>query len=135
MKKNLIFFILISLSNAYNIKLYTITIGINNTLKVILNQKNTQRISKPRDISMGNATEGKTIFAKKIRFYCGLTDNEFTIIHTQNEWEDIAQAGKFKDEILKICPKLKKIYQDKWSPHLYQFAYEYASDSGNIPYS
>ncbi len=136
MKKNLIFFILISLSNAYDIKPYTIIKSINDTLtlkRLIYQDKNITTI-KPIDMSIGDATKGKNIFEKYIKFYCGLTNDKFTIIHTQDEWEDIVQAGKFKEEILKLCPKLKKIYNDKWSPHLYQFAYEYASDSGNVPY-
>jgi hypothetical protein len=84
-------------------------------------------------MSVGDATKGKEIFEKKIKFYCGISDNDFLLIHTQDEWEAIAQAGKFKEEIFKICPKLKRIYQDKWSANLYQFLYEYAIDSGNIP--
>ena len=132
MTKNLIYFIIISLSNAYDINLFTIK-SINDTLTSMLNQESNQTTIKQIDMSMGDAIKGKTIFIKKIRFYCGLSDDEFSPIHTQDEWEAIAQAGKFKEELLKICPKLKDIYKDKWSADLYQFVYEYASDSGNIP--
>ncbi len=31
------------------------------------------------------------------------------ISHTQNEWEDIAQAGKFEEEIFRVCPKITEI--------------------------
>jgi len=34
---------------------------------------------------------------------------KFAILHTQQEWEEIAQAGKFKEEIFRICPKVKKM--------------------------
>jgi hypothetical protein len=119
LKKNLIFFILISLSNAYEIKPYIIKSIINTQI----------------DINIGDWTKGKEIFEKYLKYYCGLSNDKFTIIHTQDEWEDIVQAGKFREEILKICPKLKEIYKDEWSPHLYQFAYKYASDSGDIPYN
>jgi hypothetical protein len=94
--------------------------------------ENNQTNIKYFDMSMGDASKGKEIFIKKIRFYCGLSDYEFSPTHTQDEWEAIAQAGEFKEEIFKICPKLKKIYNDNWSANLYQFVYEYASDSGNI---
>lgn len=127
MTKILIYFIIISLSNAYDINQFTIK-SINDTLKTILNQKSYQT-----DMSTGDAKKGKEIFENRIKFYCGLSDVNILPIHTQNEWEEIAQAGKFKEEILKICPKLKDIYKDKWSADLYQFFYEYASDSGNIP--
>jgi len=123
LKTNLILFILIYLLNAYELKPH-----------IIKSINDTPISQKPISMSMGNAIKGNNIFKKYIQFYCKLTNDKFTIIHTQDEWEDIAQAGKFKEEMFKICPKLKKIYQDRWSPHLYQFAYEYASDSGNIPF-
>ena len=122
---------IISLSNAYDTNLFTIK-GINDTLTTIFNQKSNQIIKKKTDMSMGDAVKGKEIFVNRIKFYCDISDNEFLPIHTQDEWEAIVQAGKFKEEILEICPKLKDIYKDKWSADLYQFFYEYASDSGNI---
>jgi hypothetical protein len=122
---------IISLSNAYDTNLFTIK-GINDTLTTIFNQKSNQIIKKKTDMSMGDAVKGKEIFVNRIKFYCDISDDEFLPIHTQDEWEAIVQAGKFKEEILEICPKLKDIYKDKWSADLYQFFYEYASDSGNI---
>ncbi len=124
MTKNLIFFILISLSNAYNIK------SIKGTPSI---QERNVTTTTHIDMSLGDVTKGKIIFSKYIRFACGISNYEFAIVHTQDEWEDIAEAGKFKDEIFKICPKLKKIYKDEWSADLYQFLYNYAIDSGNIP--
>jgi len=120
---------IISLSNAYN---------INSTDISGIKRDTPSQIEKKMDIiytdmSIGDATKGKEIFEKKIKFFCGISDDDFLPIHTQDEWEAIAQAGKFKEEIFRICPKLKKIYQDKWSANLYQFVYEYAIDSGNIP--
>jgi len=127
--KNLIYFIIISLSNAYDINLFT----IKSTNDTLLNQESNQTTINQLDMSMGDATIGKNIFTNKIRFYCGISNDEFAPIHTQDEWEAIEQAGKFKEEIFKICPKLKEIYKDSWSANLYQFVYEYASDSDNIP--
>jgi len=122
---------IISLSNAYDINLFTIR-SIDDTFTTVLNQKSYQTSIKHVDMSMGDATRGKEIFLNRIKFHCDISDNEFLPIHTQDEWEDIVQAGKFKEEVLNICPKLKDIYTDKWSADLYQFLYEYASDSGNI---
>ena len=76
-------------------------------------------------------TKGEKIFLRYIRFACN--NYKFAIFHTQDEWEDIAEAGKFKEEIFKICPKLKEIYRDEWSADLYQYIYHYAIDSGNVP--
>jgi len=118
---------IISISNAYDINLSTIK-SIDDTFKAVLNPSSYQT-----DMSTGDAIKGKEIFINKIKFYCGISDYNLLTIHTQDEWEAIAQTGKFKEELLQICPKLKDIYKDKWSADLYQFVYEYASDSGNIP--
>ena len=43
-------------------------------------------------------------------------------------------AGKFKEELLKICPKVKEAdVKDKYIQHLYDFSYKFANDSGNVP--
>jgi hypothetical protein len=52
--------------------------------------------------------------------------------HTQDEWEAIMEEGVLSQEIKKICPNVKKV-KDKFVPHYYDFFYEYASDSGNVP--
>jgi hypothetical protein len=42
--------------------------------------------------------------------------------------------GKFVDEMIKICPNVKADdVKEKWIQHIYDFSYEYASDSGNVP--
>ena len=51
----------------------------------------------------------------------------------QSEWEEIWDAGEFKNEAQKICPKLKiEDIKESWWEHVYDFSYEYASD-GHIP--
>jgi len=70
-------------------------------------------------------------YFKKIKKHCAITALNFAHKHTQNEWENIKQAGKFKQEAKKICPKvtLKSIYAND----IYSFVYEYANDSGKMP--
>jgi hypothetical protein len=111
LKKGIIFstLCLVSISNALNIK------------------------ERGIDLSLGDTKVGQSIFSRYIRFDCNISYIKFAIIHTQNEWEDIAQAGKFEEEIFRVCPKITKKYAREWTPHLYQFAYYYAIDSGNIP--
>jgi len=121
---------IISLSNAYDTNLFTIK-GINDTLTTIFNQKSNQIIKKKTDMSMGDAVKGKEIFVNRIKFYCDISDDEFLPIHTQDEWEALNGAGKFAEEAAKVCPGLK--LKDKYVPHIYDFSYEYASDSGNVP--
>jgi len=80
-----------------------------------------------------DVNKGKKIYSKKLKGACGFTGAKFTASHTQDEWEEFKEAGKFGDEIKKLCPKAAKGYKDKWTNDLYDFAYEYASDSGNVP--
>ena len=75
--------------------------------------------------------KGQKLYMKKMKAACGFSGAKFAQKHTQDEWEEINGAGKFAEEAAKICPGLK--LKDKWVPHIYDFAYEYASDSGNVP--
>jgi hypothetical protein len=76
--------------------------------------------------------KGQRIYLKKLKAPCGMNGSKFALKHTQDEWEMIYEAGKFEDEVKKICPKVKKV-REKYIEDIYDFVYEYASDSGNIP--
>ena len=84
--------------------------------------------------SYASVEKGKKIYMKKLKAPCGFSGAKFAIKHTQDEWEAIMNAGKFKEEIKKICPKVKlKRIRDKYIQDLYDFSYEFASDSGKVP--
>ena len=84
--------------------------------------------------AFADVAKGQKLYQKKLKKPCGMTGAKFAAKHTQDEWEEIYEAGKFKEEIHKICPKVKpESIKDKWVKHLFDFAYEYASDSGNVP--
>lgn len=76
--------------------------------------------------------KGQKLYLKKLKKPCYISGAKFAHTHTQDEWEEINEAGKFATEVKKICPKVKKV-KEKYVPHLYDFVYEYAKDSGNIP--
>lgn len=78
-----------------------------------------------------DANKGKKLYMKKMKSSCGFSGAKFAAKHTQSEWEAINGAGKFAEEAAKLCPGLK--LKEKYVPHVYDFAYEYASDSGNVP--
>ena len=78
-----------------------------------------------------DATKGKKIYQKKLKKACGITGAKFAAKHTQDEWEKIKGAGKFADEVAKVCDGTK--LKEKYVNDVYDFAYEYASDSGNVP--
>jgi hypothetical protein len=80
-----------------------------------------------------NAKKGQKIFKKNFRKYCRFSGVKFARNHTQDEWEEIWEEGKFQVESLKICPKLKvKKIKPKWWKDVYEFSFKYASD-GMVP--
>jgi hypothetical protein len=80
----------------------------------------------------GNAVKGQKLFIKKYKEACGMNGAEMAGKHTQDEWEALMDDGKIADEMKAICPNLKSV-KEKFVPHLYEFYYKYASDSGNVP--
>lgn len=81
--------------------------------------------------ALADVKKGQKIYLKKLKAPCNIGGSQFAQKHTQNEWESIYQAGKFAEEVTKICPKAK--INANYIPDVYDFVYEYASDSGNIP--
>ena len=76
--------------------------------------------------------KGQKIYAKQLKARCqGMTGSDFAAKHSQDEWEEIYDAGKLGDEIKQICHGAT--LNEKLLPHIYDFAYEYANDSGNVP--
>ena len=71
--------------------------------------------------------KGKKIYNQKLKTQCGISGRDFAEKHSQDEWEEIYDAGKLNDEIKKICHG--KGIDEKSLPHIYDFAYENASDS------
>ncbi len=84
--------------------------------------------------AMADPAKGQKIYLKKLKKACGFNGAKMSAMHTQDEWEEIKESGKLEDEIIKLCPKVKKGYlKEKWLDDLYDFFYKYASDSGNVP--
>jgi len=94
-------------------------------------------IAEISTVASANSKKGYHVFIEKLRQPCSITGInsglKFAFMHTQDEWETIKQAGKFGDEVVKICPKYVGHLGAKYENDLYSFSYEYASDSGNIP--
>lgn len=83
-------------------------------------------------IANADVSKGQKLFTKKLKNDCNMTGARMASKHSQDEWEAINESGKLSDEIKKICPKIKKV-KEKYLPHYYDFFYEYANDSGNVP--
>ena len=81
---------------------------------------------------LADVNKGQKIFIKMMKKPCGMNGGEMARKHTQAEWKEINDAGKLNEELLKECPDAKPL-KDKFIPHVYDFLYNYASDSGNVP--
>ena len=79
-----------------------------------------------------DVAKGQKLYSKKLKGACGFTGAKFAAKHTQDEWKEIKDAGKMEDAIKELCPKIKG-YKSKYDTNIFDFAYEYASDSGNVP--
>ena len=82
--------------------------------------------------SFADAAKGQKLFIKKMKKSCGFSGGVMAKKHTQDEWKALKDAGKINDELTSICPKAKPL-KKKYVSHVYDFMYNYASDSGNVP--
>ena len=84
--------------------------------------------------AFADAGKGQKLYLKKLKKACGFNGAVMSKKHTQAEWKAIEDGGKLKDEIKKLCPKVKdKALKDKYMKHYFDFFYNFASDSGNVP--
>jgi len=81
--------------------------------------------------------KGKRVYQKFMKEACGKTGGDVSGTHTQKEWKEIKDSGKFHDELEKECPATKDFLggakYKKLENHLYDFMYEFGKGSGNIP--
>ena len=83
-------------------------------------------------IMQANAIKGQKLFIKKYKEACGFNGAVMAGKHTQDEWEAFNDAGSLEEEMKTLCPNIKDV-KDSYLPHMYDFFYKYASDSGNVP--
>ncbi len=81
-----------------------------------------------------DAVKGQKLFTKFLKGPCDMTGAKFAAKHSQEEWKQIKEAGKFEAEVMSICPNVKagdlsKSVQD----NIIEFSIEFANDSGNVP--
>ncbi len=96
-------------------------------------ETNTTLNKETFDMSQGDADKGKKIFIHTFKDVCEIKGQKFAEKHSQDEWEELAEEGKFEQRVFELCPKIELTYQKEWSSDLYQFYYENANDSEHIP--
>ena len=82
--------------------------------------------------AFADPAKGQKLYLKKLKKPCGINGAKMAAKHTQDEWEELQEGGKLEDEIKKICPKVTDV-KDRYLDDLFDFFYEYANDSGNVP--
>ena len=103
---------------------------MNNLLKLVLAGAVSLMITTT--VVNADVEKGQKLFTKKLKKACDITGAKMAAKHSQDEWEAINDSGKLADEIKIICPNVKKV-KEKFLPHYFDFFYEYANDSGNVP--
>ena len=81
-----------------------------------------------------DAVKGQKLYSAKLKDACGINGAKFASKHTQDEWKQLKDSGKFKTEIIKICPNVKADdLSDSVIENIFDFSFDFASDSGNVP--
>ena len=80
--------------------------------------------------AMADVAKGQKLYQKKYKKACGVSGAKMAGSHTQDEWQEMKEEGKLLDYLNGKCGgKIQENHLD----HLYDFFYEYGSDSGNVP--
>jgi hypothetical protein len=83
-------------------------------------------------VASADVTKGQKLYLKKLKGACGMNGAKMAAKHSQMEWE--MAKDNLADEIKNICPNAKdSALKEKYIPHYFDFFYEYANDSGNVP--
>lgn len=83
-------------------------------------------------------SKGQKLYKKKVQKLCAMNGGAFAAMHTQDEWEAAKTSGTLATTMSAACPGGAAFFEDeafsdKYVEHFYDFVYEYASDSGNVP--
>ncbi len=86
--------------------------------------------------AMASSAKGQKLYVRKLKKACkksGIANGGVLAKkHTQAEWKSINSEGKLNAEIKKFCPKAKDL-KKRYLKDIYDFLYNFASDSGNVP--
>lgn len=88
--------------------------------------------------AMADVAKGQKLYSKKVKKTCDMNGAKFASSKTQEEWEEAKDEGKLSEAFTEACPAGKALFSSekfktKYEEHIYDFCYEYASDSGNVP--
>ena len=88
---------------------------------------------------MADPKKGQKYYLKKLKKYFDMNGTKFCAMHSQDEWEELfaEDAAGFIEEFSAQFPKSEKFLNGKGfqkiKDDVYDFAYKYANDSGEVP--
>jgi len=101
-----------------------------NLTKIILTSVLVMSIGS--SVASADVTKGQKLYLKKLKGACGMNGAKMATKHSQMEWEMV--KDNLAQEIKNICPNASdRSLKEKYVPHYFDFFYEYANDSGNVP--
>jgi hypothetical protein len=80
--------------------------------------------------AQADVAKGQKLYQKKYKKSCAMSGAKMAGSHTQDEWEEMRDEGTLLEYLNGKCGGG---VQEKHLEHLYDFFYEYGSDSGNVP--
>lgn len=83
--------------------------------------------------ALADVKKGHKIYKKRLHKSCQFPGSIFARKHTQDEWEELKENGKFKETVKTICPafELSRLNEKQWDD-LYDFTYQFGI-GGEIP--
>ena len=85
-------------------------------------------------VASADVAKGQKLYLKKLKGACNMNGAKMAAQHSQGEWEEIGNGDGMAAELKKLCPTAKdKALKSKYLKHYYDFFFEYANDSGNVP--
>jgi len=76
--------------------------------------------------------KGQKVIIKMLKKDCGFDGSVLAHKHTQLQWKGLYEKGVLQEELKTICPNSKAL-KNKYIPHVYDFLFNFALDSGNVP--
>ena len=80
--------------------------------------------------AQADIAKGQKLYQKLYKNECGMSGAKMAGSHTQDEWEEMRDEGTLLEYLNGKC---NGKVQESHVEHLYDFFYEYGSDSGNVP--
>ena len=105
---------------------------MNKLLKLVLASMMILAVSTT--VASADVAKGQKLYLKKLKGSCGMNGAKMATQHSQDEWESFKENGTLAEELKRMCPSAKdKALKEKYLPHYFDFFFEYANDSGNVP--